>query len=57
MLEEVADWYTLFVLAHHIPEETFWFADLSFLFEVAANWTAFQEHQAYLMERERERSR
>lgn len=53
--EDVSDWYTLLVLMLHIKEDTFWHADLAFLFTVAANYNAYKAYQRESLVRELER--
>lgn len=53
--EDFADWYTIYVLILHIPEDTFWYADIALLFAVAADYSAYKAYQRDSLERELER--
>jgi hypothetical protein len=55
ILEDVEDYYTYYVLILKIPEDIFWYADISFLAGVVANKTAYDGWLEYQIKREREK--
>lgn len=55
ILEDVEDYYTYYVLILKIPEDIFWYADISFLLGVVANKTAYDGWLDYVTKREREK--
>lgn len=57
VLEDVEDYYTYYVLILEIPEDVFWYADISFLLGVVENKTAYDGWLSYVLERERESKR
>lgn len=54
-LEDIEDYYTYYVLILKIPEDIFWYADISFLRGVVENKSAYDGWLAYTLEREREK--
>ena len=51
------DYYTYYVLILGIPEDIFWYADLSFLLGVVENKTAYDAWLDYAIEKERKRNK
>ena len=51
-LEDVEDYYTFYVLILGIPEDIFWFADISFVMSVVENKQAYDGWRSYVEERE-----
>lgn len=56
-LEDVEDYYTFYVLILHIPEDVFWFADISFVMSVVENKQAYDGWRNYVEQREFEKSK
>ena len=56
-LEDVEDYYTFYVLILHIPEDVFWFADISFVMSVVENKQAYDGWKNYVEQREFEKSK
>jgi hypothetical protein len=54
-LEDIEDCYTYYVLILKIPEDIFWFADISFLLGVVENKAAYDGWLNYMLNREREK--
>jgi hypothetical protein len=55
VLEDVADYYTYYVLILKIPEDIFWYADISFLIDVVEDKAAYDGWLDYQLKREREK--
>lgn len=55
ILEDVEDYYTYYVLILKIPEDIFWYADISFLLGVVENKTAYDGWLDYVLKRDREK--
>ena len=55
ILEDVEDYYTYYVLILKIPEDIFWYADISFLLGVVENKTAYDGWLDYVIKRDREK--
>lgn len=56
-LEDVEDYYTFYVLILGIPEDIFWFADISFVKSVVANKQAYDGWKSYVEYREMKKSK
>ena len=56
-LEDVEDYYTFYVLILGIPEDVFWFADISFVMSVVENKQAYDGWRNYVEQREFEKSK
>ena len=56
-LEDVEDYYTFYVLILQIPEDVFWFADISFVMSVVENKQAYDGWRNYVEQREFEKSK
>lgn len=54
-LEEIEDYYTLYVLIYGIPENVFWNYDVSFVLNVADNKAAYEGWLSGEREAERKR--
>lgn len=54
-LEDVEDYYTYYVLILGIPEDIFWYADISFLLGVVENKSAYDGWRNYILQRERDK--
>ena len=54
-LEDIEDFYTLYVLILGIPEDVFWNADVSFVMSVAENKRAYDAWLNGAMEEARKR--
>lgn len=54
-LEDIEDYYTYYVLILKIPEDIFWYADISFLLGVVENKAAYDGWLDYMIERERKK--
>ena len=54
-LEDIEDYYTYYVLVLNIPEDIFWYADISFLRGVVENKSAYDGWLNYTLQREREK--
>ncbi len=54
-LEDIEDYYTYYVLILKIPEDIFWYADISFLLGVVENKAAYDGWVDYMIERERKK--
>ena len=55
ILEDIEDYYTYYVLILKIPEDIFWYADISFLLGVVENKAAYDGWLDYMIKREREK--
>ena len=55
ILEDVEDYYTYYVLILKIPEDIFWYADISFMLGVVENKTAYDGWLDYVLKRDREK--
>lgn len=55
-LEDVEDYYTYYVHILRISEDLFWFSDLSFVFGVVENITAYDGWYNYVIEKERKKN-
>ena len=51
------DYYTFYVLILQIPEDVFWFADISFVMSVVENKQAYDGWRNYVEQREFEKSK
>lgn len=56
-LEDVEDYYTFYVLILEVPEDIFWYADISFVEGVVSNKTAYDNWLGYVQEREQRKHR
>lgn len=54
-LEDIEDYYTYYVLILKIPEDIFWYADISFLLGVVENKAAYDGWLDYMIKRERKK--
>ena len=54
-IEDLEDAYTYYVLILGIPEDIFWYADISFLVGVVDNKMAYDGWLNYMRDRESER--
>jgi len=54
-LEDVEDYYTFYVLILEIPENVFWYSDVSFVKSVAENKMAYNGWLNYELEKNAER--
>lgn len=55
ILEDIEDRYTYYVLILKIPEDIFWYADISFLLGVVENKTAYDGWLDYAIKREQDK--
>jgi hypothetical protein len=55
ILEDIEDCYTYYVLILKIPEDIFWYADISFLLGVVENKAAYDGWLDYALKREQEK--
>ena len=54
-LEDIEDYYTYYVLILKIPEDIFWYADISFLLGVVENKSAYDGWLYHILQRDREK--
>lgn len=51
-MEDVADYYTYYVIILGVSEDLFWNVDISFLIDVLENKLAYDDYISYVREKE-----